>query len=55
MAKVQLDLENEVHLDVKSYQVELERKDKKRLSLKEVYAIVVKKGLEAIKKENPSD
>ncbi len=51
MAKVQLDLPDEVHFEVKEHQLKIEKETKERLSLKEVYGIVVKKGLEAIKKE----
>lgn len=49
MAKVQLDLEESIHLDVKTYQLELEKANKKRYPLKEVYSILVKKGLQSTK------
>lgn len=55
MAKVQLDLEDEIHLDVKIFQAKLEKHDKIRRSLKEVYGILVKKGLDCLKKETPTE
>lgn len=55
MAKVQLDLEEDVHLDVKIFQAKLEKKEKVKRSLKEVYGILVKKGLECFKKETPTN
>ena len=54
MAKVQLDLEEEVHLDVKIFHAQLEKQDKVKRSLKDVYGILVKKGLECFKKETPA-
>lgn len=51
MAKIQLDLNQDLHLDVKEYQVTLERRDKKKYSLKEVYEILINKGINEIKKQ----
>lgn len=53
MAKVQLDLDEKTHFKIKEYQLEIERSTKERLSLKAVYEIVIKKGLEALKTKNP--
>lgn len=52
MAKIQLDVPNEIHIGVKQIQLGKESEGKK-VNLKEVYYEVIKKGLEAFKKETP--
>lgn len=49
MAKVHL--EGEIHLNVKIFQAQLEKHDKVKRSLKKVYRILVKEGLDRFKKE----
>ncbi|QNF33077.1 hypothetical protein HUW51_10170 [Adhaeribacter swui] len=54
MAKIQLDLPEEVHFEVKEQQLKIEKETKKRASLKDVYEIVIRKGLEVMKAQNNS-
>lgn len=54
MTKVQLDIDEEVHLDVKILHAQIEKRDKKKKSLKETYKVLISKGLESLKKENPT-
>jgi hypothetical protein len=54
MAKVQIDIEEELHLDIKILHAKLEKETKKKKSLRETYQMLVKKGLESFKKENPT-
>lgn len=53
MAKIQLDVPNELHVGVKQIQLEREGNDIK-INLKELYYEVIRKGLECIKKETPA-
>ncbi|WP_162633255.1 hypothetical protein [Echinicola strongylocentroti] len=53
MALITLDVPNESHLKVKQLQLEKEMAGEK-VNLKEIYYEVIKKGLETIKKENPT-
>lgn len=53
MAKIQLDVPSHLHVGVKEIQLEREGKGKKE-NLKDIYYEVIEKGLECIKKENPT-
>jgi|GEM_PF-5928983 len=53
MAKVQIEIEEDLHLDIKILHAEIEKQTKVRRSLKVTYQYLVKKGLECLKKENP--
>jgi hypothetical protein len=53
MAKIQLDVPNDLHLGVKQIQLEKEGKGEK-INLKELYYEVIKKGLECINNQNPT-
>jgi hypothetical protein len=53
MAKVQIEVEEELHLDIKILHANLEKETKKKESLRSTYAMLVKKGMECLKKENP--
>jgi hypothetical protein len=52
MAKVQIEIEEELHLDIKIHHAKLEKESKVKRSLKMTYQDLVKLGLECIKK-NP--
>ncbi len=54
MTKVQLDIDEEIHLDVKILHAQIEKRDKTKKSLKETYKVLIAKGLEATKKETPT-
>ncbi len=54
MAKVQIDVEDELHLDVKILHAKLEKERKVKQSLRQTYQELVKKGLECLKKETPT-
>lgn len=53
MALITLDVPNEDHLKIKQIQLSNEI-DGKKMTLKEVYYKVIKKGLEALEKETPA-
>ena len=55
MAKVQIDIEEEIHLDIKILHAKIEKETKIKRSLRQTYQELVKKGLECIKKENPTE
>jgi len=54
MAKVQIDVEEDLHYDVKILHAKIEKENKVKRSLRQTYQELVKKGLECIKKENPT-
>lgn len=54
MAKVQIDIEEELHLDIKILHAKIEKETKVKRSLRQTYQELVKKGLECIKKETPT-
>ena len=54
MAKVQLDIEEELHLDIKILHAKIEKETKVKRSLRQTYQDLVKKGLECMKKETPT-
>lgn len=51
MAKIQLDVPNELHIEVKQIQLQKESAGNKE-TLKDVYYEVIRKGIECLKKEN---
>lgn len=54
MAKIQLDVPTDLHLKVKQLQLEKEVRGDEKTNLKELYYELIQKGLEAMKKENPT-
>lgn len=54
MALITLDVPNETHLKVKQLQLKKEMEGE-RVNLKEIYYEVIKKGLETLEKQNPTN